>query len=458
VDGSPFRLGRSLADLIDTSARVRLTGQVTPGLRREELARELARWLRRSPAELQDLLEHGGVLEAGCSPGDAQALQLRLHRLGAESQVEFVDEPERQAPDPDYEDFDPGLMHCPACGHAQTVSDRCESCGVRFEDYNRQRRSVPGAASSPPKRPASPADWQSGWDYEAAGGEADEDVCLTLFVGPDAQRYLETFERYRRDGRLRFAWGWNWGAVPSPFLWALYRRLWGWALVLGLLEVVVPLGFVVLGAHLPGAAYLVPTGYAVTAALRLVWPAVADFIYLRHARRTLERLDRMSATRMHESEIVTAGGVSAPAVLLGIALSLAYGLFVANLAEVLGEPVIARSTAPAPGAGAGMRLDAAGTRENLYNDPGGTTRTRLRTVDARLSRWMGAQLAAGAPIEADPAAVWRALGIEPAERLDGWGSLVRLRLRPGGYELRSAGPDREFDTADDIALRRRPSG
>ena len=45
--------------------------------------------------------------------------------------------------------------------------------------------------------------------------------------------------------------------------------------------------------------------------------------------------------------------------------------------------------------------------------------------------------------------------------IDAWGTQFRYAPQPGDFELRSAGPDRRFDTPDDIVVtttRRTPHG
>ena len=43
------------------------------------------------------------------------------------------------------------------------------------------------------------------------------------------------------------------------------------------------------------------------------------------------------------------------------------------------------------------------------------------------------------------------LQIPPGEMQDGWGTLFRYEPRADRYLIISAGPDRQFDTADDLS-------
>jgi len=44
------------------------------------------------------------------------------------------------------------------------------------------------------------------------------------------------------------------------------------------------------------------------------------------------------------------------------------------------------------------------------------------------------------------------LQIRPEELLDGWGTRFRYQPREGSYAITSAGPDRQFDTSDDVEM------
>ena len=62
---------------------------------------------------------------------------------------------------PSHDDpLEAGLMHCPACGHAQLVAKSCDECGVVFANINREQGrgpfgSIP-AASAPGVRGPQP--------------------------------------------------------------------------------------------------------------------------------------------------------------------------------------------------------------------------------------------------------------------------------------------------------------
>jgi hypothetical protein len=60
----------------------------------------------------------------------------------------------------------------------------------------------------------------------------DEAQLWRKFIGPNADRYLETFKKFSGASGPRFAFTWNWPAfLFEPFLWFLYRKMYLYALV-----------------------------------------------------------------------------------------------------------------------------------------------------------------------------------------------------------------------------------
>ncbi len=60
----------------------------------------------------------------------------------------------------------------------------------------------------------------------------DEAQLWRKFIGPNADRYLETFKKFSTASGPRFAFTWNWPAfLFEPFLWFLYRKMYLYALV-----------------------------------------------------------------------------------------------------------------------------------------------------------------------------------------------------------------------------------
>jgi hypothetical protein len=131
-------------------------------------------------------------------------------------------------------------------------------------------------------------EWRS---PSAAQPTAEE---LRAYVGPNADRYLVRFARFRRGDEPRFAFSWNWMALGVGVWWYLYRKMYLWAVVDFALSV------------LFGWTLFVPLLWAMARAV------TADYLYLRQAERAV--LDSRSfsagaADPAHLARVAAAGGV-----------------------------------------------------------------------------------------------------------------------------------------------------
>lgn len=462
----------------DAKYRVVLTGELRPGVTVDAAVRGLARWFQVPDAVLRQLFDGAAhPVDQTFDAAQAAAMQGELERIGVISRIERlsaqpvdlrlrpVGAPPRAATD-----RQPGLMRCPACGHEQTVATSCAACGVNFEAYNRRRRqagltppSTPAAVSAPPPRHVAPVSerWRPNRDDFEDDIPSDQ-ADLKLFIGPNAERYLRVFKRFGSGLRPRFALGWNWAAVFSPFLWMLHRKIWPWALVTLFTEVLAPLIILILAARgvlAPGMDWL---AWLLLLLNRLFWPALADYLYFRHANASIYRLHRMSPTRAHELEILGAGGVSATAAVIGAALAAVLSLFLWSIIDSLDiqQPVFAPvdSATPPPlpltdDTGTPASQPIATAPLPLAESKWVTTRGSLRSLGAQISTWLNRAPAGTGPTELTLNRLRDEVGIADADLRDGWGGEIHYIPDADGFQLVSAGPDQLFGTADDIQFR-----
>ncbi|MGB5775208.1 MAG: hypothetical protein WBP89_11155, partial [Sedimenticolaceae bacterium] len=131
--------------------RVVLTGELVSGFSHETVIAGLARMFQTSAARLIPVFEGGEyAIDDLLDAAQAAALQQRLEALGVRARVDRVGVGDDRAAGnlrhsglqlPRQQDpAESGLMHCPACGHAQLVAERCDECGVVFAEFNRQQR------------------------------------------------------------------------------------------------------------------------------------------------------------------------------------------------------------------------------------------------------------------------------------------------------------------------------
>lgn len=322
----------------------------------------------------------------------------------------------------------------------------------------------PSAPPPPPPRSGHAAQrWRDAWADSHVEDEPDESERLAAFVGPSGPVYVQRFARVRENDRPTLRASWNWGAVLSPFLWALYRKLWGWALVIGLTEVVLPLLLLIFAHHGVLPPRFATLAYLSVIANRVFWPAVADYLYFRHVHFSLLRLFRLSPNFASDLDVANAGGVSRGAVLVGVAFSGVFGLFMWSLVSSLHpadrDPFEARvselarhqdlTTVQTPG----QVVDDAALKEREENR-WTTTRRKLRELGQVVSAWMARQAGGSDPAQLTIYRLREDMGVTREALTDGWGNEIHYLPDTEGYRLISAGPDQLFGTADDISYRR----
>jgi hypothetical protein len=67
-------------------------------------------------------------------------------------------------------------------------------------------------------------------------------VLYRIAIGPSADRYVQRFLAFERNGRGRP--GWHWPSLLFPGVWAFYRKMWLLGIVFALLPVAGALGFI----------------------------------------------------------------------------------------------------------------------------------------------------------------------------------------------------------------------
>lgn len=465
--------------------RVVLTGELGDGFSRDAVMSALARYFEVPARDLLGLFDGSEYLvDAELSVDDAVTLQRQVEAMGTHARVEPVSsnaagvrtllQLPRQA-DP----ADAGLMHCPACGHKQLVAERCDECGVVFAEYN---RSHPHAAAAPrpssARRPAVPpaaprrrspqearADWRHQWVESAEDELPTEEYHLHLFMGRHAGHLAGPCRRMAMGQRTIIRPSWAWGALISPFLWAMFRKMWFWGMVIFVLEVLLPVVLITLGAQDGISDKLTWLGIGLLVANRLFWPIFLKGLYCRHARSTIAYLHRMSPTFAPDIDIAAAGGTSRTSVFVGIVLAIVVSLLTWNIVDTFAEfwsrstPVAipvpeASPLAPVPAAQpAAPTVDP--QVELLANENKWVaTRSHLRTLGQRINTWLLDTGNAVDPAILDVDTIAAALRLDADATLDGWGNKVRYASDGVGYRLVSPGPDGEFGTSDDVEYRR----
>ncbi|MBI4844682.1 MAG: DUF2628 domain-containing protein [Nitrospirae bacterium] len=127
---------------------------------------------------------------------------------------------------------------------------------------------------------------------------------FTAFVGKNSERYLPKFAKFNAGGIDNFRLTWHWPAFFAPFIWMLYRKLYGWALL----------------AFIIGWAGLIP--YA-GIFINIAWATTANYIYFRHVKSKISEIKQQhSSQETQRAVIAEVGGVGGPALIIGLVIAL----------------------------------------------------------------------------------------------------------------------------------------
>lgn len=200
------------------------------------------------------------------------------------------------------------MKPCSRCSQ-QSPDDAnfCHQCGAPLE-----------APASP--EPAGPEPAEA--DTPASGTMQEEEALWRQFIGPNADRYLETFKRFSSDGRPKFALSWNWPAfLYISFLWFLYRKMY-------------------LHAFVYAVGPMVSTYLTGDVSAGIVWSVMAgatgNYLYYWHCREHIGVITKAGALNPAEREAVLreSGGVQPYVIWVGVAF---YILFLVTLVKMAQE-------------------------------------------------------------------------------------------------------------------------
>lgn len=479
--------------------QVILTGELVSGFSREQVMASVAREFQTSAANLLGVFEGEGLtIDDLLDVDEASRLQKRLEGMGAAARVERVSSAGGESVDsgaaagraglhlPSYEDpAEAGLMHCPACGHAQLVAKRCDECGVVFAEYNRDHAVDPFGAPAAPSQAAGPrpsrteartasadatsdihADrgWREDW-LDEADELPTEEYHVHLFMGTHSRRLADTCAKMMLGRRTRFRPTWAGGAVISPFLWAMHRKMWAWGSLIFIVEILLPVAMITLGLKHDMSDKLTLAAGGLMLANRIFWPAVLKSLYCRHARQTIASMHRMSPTYAPDIDIATRGGTSKTSVFVGIVLAIVFSLLAWSIVDTVHAKFLASGpvfTTPvdlpkSPVSQPKPAADPVTSAEDelLVNENRWVaTRNKLRMLGQQISVWIAERGASLDPAGLDIGQIAVALSLESGAIRDGWDREIAFDSDGKGFRLSSAGPDGEFGSSDDVEYRR----
>ncbi len=117
------------------------------------------------------------------------------------------------------------------------------------------------------------------------------------FIGNNSGKYLARFNKFGMEGSECFRFTWHWPAFFVTSLWMMYRKLYGWA-ILAFISQLIPL---------------------VQLVAPIFWPIMAHYLYYRHAKKNLIQIKQVpSSEETRRTGIAARGGVSPVALSIGI--------------------------------------------------------------------------------------------------------------------------------------------
>jgi hypothetical protein len=308
------------------------------------------------------------------------------------------------------------------------------------------------------------ADWREEWLDDDNGGLPTEEYHINLFMGMGSTQLASACTGMMLGRRTQLKVGWAGGAVFSPFLWAMYRKMWAWGLVIFGFEILLPVILIAAGGKEGVSDILVTVGLLLMVMSRVFWPLVLKYLYCRHARRTISYMHRLSPTYASDIDIAARGGTSRTSVFVGVVMAIVASLLAWSIVDFMhARYVQSRAVFSSQGEQGGGAQGPSAT-DSRTRPPGGagqvsenkwvTTRGQLRSLGQQINEWLLGTGRVVDPEKLNMEDISRALALDSQSIVDGWGRQVYFTAKGPGYKLISAGPDGKFGNSDDVEYRR----
>lgn len=262
---------------------------------------------------------------------------------------------------------------------------------------------------------------------------ADESAELAAFVDVNTEYYLERFAELRQGNAIVLRPSWNLAAFLAPGPWALYRKMYLWAVLL--------------------------TVAGVPVVANVLMGLFGNYLYLRAIRGQVSDLRRDYPSGDITARLAARGGVHgwiAPvAMAVGGVLG---GLVIVGTIAAIAIPSCMKQRHTASTEYADYPDEQTG---QSLSDPSGGGEASGRAFRAgaaraqtmsRMMRLRAAVAVAEAERGAIPASLSELDGVEGSDLTDSWGERIALERAGDGAAIRSAGPDRTAGTPDDLVV------
>ncbi len=387
--------------------RVILSGQVMPEFNRRQVLESLAQIFHSKPSTMEKLLQGNPIpLRKQYDRDQAQLICDKILNSGAQCQIEEIPEIPLQLLDEETIPYPEQLED--RIGADNPDGDPDEDAVYGSNIYRRDEDSL----------------------QDPNFGRDKLSNLVMLFVGTNLDYYRNQFRRLGSVRHPTFRMSWNWPAFFFFFFWALYRKLWIWAVV-----------YVLGGAAL---MMLLPPG-PISLVWLFAWPLSANYIYYRQA---IANARAAMQAPEQEAQYLDKGGVSRFAVWIGLLVMIVVSVATSNYVttrfmQEYGEYI--KDTLP--GSGTQIRGDGSAMGEiSAANTPLSKTSLTLSYLGTSLKI-----LLVSSKARENPDSIRQFVDQLNTDNVkDGWGQAIHIIEEPGKYLLISAGPDGAFDSEDDV--------
>ena len=294
-------------------------------------------------------------------------------------------------------------FQCPKCGTSQKKGEECIQCGIIFSRYQPQ--------STIEKQAASPSSIDN--------DDMDEFDEIALFVGSNFEKYRYKFhELSQNDGKYKLQWHWPAFFVPLP--WLIYRKLYVFAAVVFILQVVTP--------------------SLMSIVISLSMGALANYLYYKHITQRIGKITSSADER--RNEIMIEGGNNSMLVTIGATVLLGF-LMMFLFYQFFLPPELEEA----------LDKNAQNQQEfiNVKDDP---TKVKMLMLKNSILLHKKIQMAIKGeftmPQNMDD---FREVTKFPEKSTqDKWGTQMDFELSGDNMIFYSAGKDKTFDTEDDIVF------
>ncbi|NOX42169.1 MAG: DUF2628 domain-containing protein [Gammaproteobacteria bacterium] len=299
---------------------------------------------------------------------------------------------------------EPGLIVCPKCNTKQTQTKQCLKCGVFIEKYLASQVRQTQVIT----------------EEQEQSEEIDDMGEIALFVGEkfDDNYRLKFAEIHDNDDKYVRQWHWPSFLIPVP--WMIHRKMYVWAGVFCILNIVIP-SVLILAFHI---------GFGLA----------GNYLYFRFAKNSIAKINMSGMER--KQAIAAKGDVLPVPIVIGITIGLSL-LISVIFYSVFVKPEV-------------EKIKQNYQKELLQIQKSSDSEAAMQVVTLKnIIVFKLSILKMGGKLETLPATIdelQEEIKILPQEFVDKWDNELDYEATDSGFILRSAGPDLEFNTEDDIVV------